>query len=116
MYTLIAALSAIAAFLPASAHAARADDLAALAQVFGGLHHVRRMCEPRRESELWRERMKQLVRLEQPTAQLRRRLVGSFNAGYRDAEGAFSQCDDAAEAYAERQAALGLDLSTRLSK
>lgn len=98
-----------------SAVAARPDDLTTLARVFGELHHVRRMCEPQREAELWRERMKQMVRLEQPTAQLRRRLVGAFNDGFRSAESAHAQCDNDAEAFAESRAAVGAELAAKLA-
>ncbi len=107
-----AAVAMCAAAAPAQA--ARPDDLTALAEVFGELHHVRRLCEPRREGDLWRERMKQLVRLEQPTAKLRGRLVSSFNAGFRNAQGRFSKCDRAAEQFTETRAAEGAALAAKL--
>ena len=41
----------------------RQADLNALSVVFGELHHIRRHCEPRREADLWRNRMKRMVEL-----------------------------------------------------
>ncbi|MEO1015120.1 MAG: TIGR02301 family protein [Pseudomonadota bacterium] len=104
-----------ACVLAAPAHAARPDELVALSAVFGELHHVRRMCEPKREGDLWRERMKQLVRLEQPTAKLRRRLVASFNDGFRSAQERYSECDRAAERFAEGRAGLGAEIAAKLA-
>lgn len=109
-----ALLACLAAATPA--HADRSDDLTALARVFGELHHVRRICEPRAESELWRERMKQMVRLEQPTAKLRQRLVGAFNDGFRSAETIYYECDDAAEDFARARASVGRSIVSTLAQ
>jgi len=83
----------------------RANDLEALSRAFGELHLIRRMCEPRREAEIWRNRMRQLVELEQPQPALRDRMVAAFNAGFRDAERRFDYCDDDARDFAAASAA-----------
>ncbi|MEM6415674.1 MAG: TIGR02301 family protein [Pseudomonadota bacterium] len=102
--------------VPTHAMAAqRQSDLLALANVFGELHHLRRMCEPARETDLWRERMKQLVSLEQPTSTLRRQMVGQFNTGYRNAQGRYLSCTDLAKEYAAIRAGDGRALSSRLA-
>jgi uncharacterized protein (TIGR02301 family) len=103
--SLVLALALALLALPAPAqqridYVQRAQDLEALSRVFGELHHIRRMCEPRREAEVWRNRMRKLVELEQPQPALRDRMVAAFNAGFRDAETRFDYCDGDARDYA----------------
>lgn len=85
----------------------RTADLTALSALFGELHHIRRLCEPRRESEIWRERMKRMIELEQPTSNLQNELVKAFNDGYRTAQTRFDRCDRRAEDFAASNAARG---------
>ncbi|MEO1253158.1 MAG: TIGR02301 family protein [Pseudomonadota bacterium] len=82
----------------------RQRDLAALASVFGELHHIRRLCEPRLESDVWRERMKRLVELEQPQPEAHEELIKRFNNGYRNAGDHFARCDRRARDYAAGRA------------
>lgn len=107
-FALFAVLAALAA--PAAAqdidYQQRARDLELLAGAFGELHHIRRMCEPRRESEIWRNRMRRLVELEQPPTTLRDRMVQAFNSGFRNAEQRFPYCDRDAR---DRAAAVAVD-------
>lgn len=114
---LFAVLLAVAA--PAVAQdfnaAQRERDLKSLAAVFGELHHIRRMCEPRYESDVWRDRMKQLIDLEQPSPALRQGLVAAFNDGYRGGQARFAFCDRDAEDYAAARADEGQAIVARLS-
>ena len=96
------------------AAASRSDDLVLLSTVFGELHFVRRLCEPVREQDYWRERMKQLVALEKPTARERRRLVEGFNKGYNNAQGQFSACTAQAELFSINRAERGEAIVLRL--
>jgi uncharacterized protein (TIGR02301 family) len=100
---------ALVAATPAAAqridYVQRAQDLETLSEAFGVLHHVRRLCEPRRESEVWRNRMRNLVELEQPQPGLRDRMVEAFNSGFREAEQRFEYCDEDARDYAAAVAA-----------
>jgi uncharacterized protein (TIGR02301 family) len=93
---------------------ARAQDLTTLARAFGGLHHIRRMCEPRRESEIWRDRMRRLIELEQPPAALHQDMVAAFNDSFREAERRFPYCDRDARDYAASLAAEGDEAASRL--
>ena len=96
--------------LPAAAqdeYSARRAALTGISRIFGELHHIRRMCEPDREADVWRERMKQLIDLEQPAFDLREEMVGSFNDGYQTAQSRFPFCDRGAEDYAAARAATG---------
>jgi uncharacterized protein (TIGR02301 family) len=98
------------ASLPVAAeedYAARRTALTGLSRVLGELHHIRRMCEPDREADIWRERMKRLVDLELPAFDLREEMVGAFNDGYVSAQTRFPYCDRDAEDYAAARAVEG---------
>ncbi|MGE0409527.1 MAG: TIGR02301 family protein [Amphiplicatus sp.] len=117
MWKSLALAITLFAAAPAAAeidYARRARDLAALSRLFGELHHIRRSCEPRNEADVWRERMKALIELEMPQADLRQDMVAAFNDGYRDAERRFAYCDRDARDYAATIAAEGDDIATRL--
>ncbi len=112
---LLALALVIAAPAAAQDPAQRADDLETLSHTFGGLHHIRRMCEPRDEAEIWRSRMRRLVELEQPQPAVRDRMVAAFNAAFRAAEARFPSCDREARDYAAALAAEGDAAVARLS-
>lgn len=104
--------------LPAAAqdeYEARRAALTGLSQIFGELHHIRRLCEPEREGDIWRERMKRLIDLEQPAFDLREAMVGSFNDGYSSAQSRFAYCDRDAEDYAAARALTGEALVSNLT-
>ena len=96
-------------------YAERARDLETLSRVFGELHHIRRLCEPREESEVWRDRMRKLVELEDPQPALHQRMVEAFNAGYHSAESKFPYCDRDARDHAAALAVEGDQLTERLA-
>ncbi|MCB2112737.1 MAG: TIGR02301 family protein [Parvularculaceae bacterium] len=113
----VAAFFLLAA-LPAAAqddYAARKGALTGLSGIFGELHHIRRMCAPRAESDIWRDRMKRLIELEQPAFDLRDEMVGAFNDAYRAAQARFGYCNRDAEDYAAARAAAGEALVASLS-
>ncbi len=93
----------------------RQDDLYALSSIFGELHHIRRTCEPRLEADIWRERMKSLVDLEEPAPDARNEMVARFNKGYRAAQQHFPSCDRRARDHAAARAALGGEIVARLT-
>ncbi|MEO0398471.1 MAG: TIGR02301 family protein [Pseudomonadota bacterium] len=113
----VSALGASVSLTPAMAldYGKRQGDLKALSAVFGELHHLRRMCEPSRETDFWRERMKQMVSLEQPTASLRRQLVSAFNGGYTSAQQKHSRCSGEARRFAAERASAGRALTSKLA-
>lgn len=121
---LIAGLGLTLCFAPLAAPASAQDyeqyverqrDLTVLSTIFGELHHIRRTCEPRYEADIWRERMKQLMTLEEPEEDVRDRLVAQFNDGYRRAQRSFPSCDRRARDYAASRAAQGEDIVRRLT-
>ena len=93
----------------------REKDLLALAAIFGEMHQIRRHCEPRYESDIWRERMKKLVELEEPEAGSRNRMVASFNDAYRKTQNRFIGCDRRARDYAASRAEQGDRIVSRLT-
>lgn len=75
---------AAAVLLAGTAHGADAPyeaRLYRLGEVLGSLHYLRNLCGE--ESNAWRDQMEALIVAEEPTAEKRRRLVASFNRGYR---------------------------------
>lgn len=92
----------------------RQRDLAALSGLFGEMHHLRRTCEPRLEADVWRERMKKLIALEEPQTNEREELVAKFNEGFRNVQRRFPSCDRRARDYAAAQAAQGDEIVRRL--
>ncbi len=94
---------------------ARLASLPGLARVFGELHHIRRLCEPEREADVWRDRMKRLIDLEQPSYELREQMVGAFNDGYSTAVERFPVCDADAEGYAASRASTGAAIVASLA-
>jgi uncharacterized protein (TIGR02301 family) len=106
----------IALIAPAFAlSSARDGALISLSRIFGEMHHIRRMCEPDREADAWRNRMKRLIDLEQPSFELRESMVGAFNDGYLSAQTRHPFCDGAAEDYAAARAAAGEAIVSNLT-
>lgn len=93
----------------------RRQDLAELSEIFGELHHIRRTCEPRMEGDVWRDRMKKLIDLEEPQAAEREAMVQGFNDGYRGAQRRFPECDRRARDYAAGRAGEGDAIVVRLT-
>jgi uncharacterized protein (TIGR02301 family) len=117
-FLLLAAFVVAAA--PASAQDAewrdRQNALTGLAGIFGELHHVRRMCEPRYEANIWRDRMKKMIDLEEPSFDMREMMVKAFNQGYTAAQNRFDFCDRNAEDYAAARAVEGERLVAGLTR
>lgn len=112
-------LFALAAAAPAAAqnadYGARQRGLVSLSQIFGELHHVRRTCDPDREADVWRNRMKRLIDLEEPSFEVREQMVAAFNDGYVSAQARFPYCDRYAEDYAASRAYAGEALVSNLT-
>lgn len=111
----LAPLAAPAAAQEYEQYVERQRDLTLISALFGELHHLRRTCEPRDEADVWRERMKQLISLEEPEDRVRNQLVTQFNDGYRRAQRSFPSCDRRARDYAAARAAQGEGIVRRLA-
>lgn len=93
----------------------RQRDLEALAGLFGELHHLRRTCDPQFEADVWRERMKRLIELEEPQDAEREALKQAFNKGYRGVQRRYPRCDRRARDYAAGRAMQGDAIVARLT-
>lgn len=112
-------LLALAVAAPAVAqeedYSARQRSLVSLSQIFGELHHIRRTCNPEREGDAWRNRMKGLIEFEEPSFEVREQMVAAFNEGYVSAQARFPYCDRGAENYAASRAYAGEALVSNLT-
>ena len=100
---------------PYETYLARKADLVQLSAVFGELHYLRRMCEPRREANIWRERMQTLIKLETPDSDTHRDMVVAFNDRFRSVQETYPECDQDARRAARDLAFKGSEIANRLS-
>ncbi|MEE9329474.1 MAG: TIGR02301 family protein [Parvularculaceae bacterium] len=70
----------------------RQDHLVLLAETLGELHHLRQLCHRNSRPDLWRERMKELVTLEEPVAVTRQKMIEGFNHRFKKAEKKWTNC------------------------
>ncbi len=115
VFLLLALMVAAPAFAQDEDYGARQRSLVSLSQIFGELHHIRRTCEPDREGDAWRNRMKQLIELEEPSFEVREEMVAAFNDGYVSSQARFPYCDRGAENYAAARAYAGEALVSNLT-
>jgi len=91
-------------------------DFTRLAEILGALHYLGPLCGDK-EKERWRGEMQGLLDSEQPTADRRDRLVGSFNRGYQAYEQTYRNCTPAADLvihrFLDEGARLSRDIATR---
>ena len=71
-------------------------DLERLAEVMGALHYLRAICGAN-EGPKWRNEMQSLVDAEAPSGDRRRKIVASFNRGYRGFQQTYRTCTPAAD-------------------
>lgn len=115
---LVVALSVLAA--PADAAeggpAPFDGDLQRLAEILGGLQHLRTICGAR-EGQMWRNEMQALLDAEAPSGERRDRMIASFNRGYRGFQQSYRTCTPAAELairrYLEEGARIARDITAR---
>jgi uncharacterized protein (TIGR02301 family) len=71
-------------------------DLARLAEIMGALHYLRAICGAN-EGQKWRNEMQALIDAEAPNGERRRKIVASFNRGYRGFQQTYRTCTPAAD-------------------
>ncbi|MCW4113933.1 TIGR02301 family protein [Aurantimonas sp. MSK8Z-1] len=85
-----------------------------LASILGSVHFLRTLCgDP--NAQIWRNKMSELIDAQAPNEADRRRLVASFNGGYRAFESTYQQCTPAARLAVDRYLAEGATLSREIS-
>ena len=85
-----------------------------LAEIMGALHYVQGLCDPA-NSEFWRDRMQEMLRLEKPSLEQKNALTLQFNAGYDAASTKFSSCTDEARTLASAKATEGEAIAQSLA-
>ena len=117
-------LAIIASILLCLAVPARADDTPApfdndlqrLAEILGALHYLRGVCGAN-EGQKWRDQMQSLIDTETTDGNRRRKIVASFNRGYRGFEQTYRSCTPAADLairrYLEEGAKISRDITAR---
>lgn len=93
----------------------RQQDLTTLSGIFGELHHIRRTCNPRREANIWRERMQNMVELEEPGSDTHLNMVNAFNEGFQSARSRYPDCSRATQDAGKAIAGRGETIVQRLA-
>jgi uncharacterized protein (TIGR02301 family) len=92
------------------------NDLQRLAEILGALHYLRPLCGAN-DGQRWRNEMQALVDAETPTGERRRRIVASFNRGYRGFQQTYRTCTPAADIairrYLDEGAKIARDITAR---
>ena len=118
LFTIAAVLLCIA--LPARAQnetpAPFDGELERLAEVMGALHYLRAICGAN-EGQKWRNEMQALIDAETPNGERRRKIVASFNRGYRGFQQTYRACTPAADLairrYLEEGAKIAREITAR---
>ncbi len=85
-----------------------------LAEVLGGAHYIQVLCQGK-DNQTWRNRMVELLELENPDYYLRQKLVGAFNAGYQKQRKFSMTCDNFSKQQLQTLAKQGRILSDALA-
>jgi uncharacterized protein (TIGR02301 family) len=111
-----AAAAAVPAFAQPQAQPQQGSDdwyqqqLTTLAEVLGGSHYLRILCQGRGDQR-WRTYMQGVIQRE---PQYNDQLIAAFNRGYRDQEARFPTCDETTRQMEAELRARGLRISQGL--
>ena len=83
-----------------------AESLMRLAEILGGLHHLRPLCGAP-DGQIWRQKMSALIQAQDPTPEDRKRFVERFNQSYRSLAEIHRTCTPAAIEIIDRYLAEG---------
>ena len=101
---------------PAEATAPYDGELVRLAEILGSLHYLRNVCGAR-EGQKWRNQMQDLIDAEQLDGERKRKVVASFNRGYRVFQQTYRTCTPAADIairrYLDEGAKISRDITAR---
>ena len=92
------------------------NDLQRLGEIMGALHYLRAICGAN-EGQKWRNEMQALLDAEAPDGERRRKIVASFNRGYRGFQQTYRNCTPAADLairrYLDEGAKIARDITAR---
>ena len=89
-------------------------DLQRLAEILGALHYLRAVCGAN-EGQRWRNEMQSLVDAEAPDGDRRRKIIASFNRGYRGFQQTYRTCTPAADLAIRRYLEEGAKISREIT-
>ena len=87
------------------------SDLQRLAEILGSLQYLRGVCGAN-EGQKWRNEMQTLIDAEAPNGERKRKIVASFNRGYRGFQQTYRTCTPAADVAIRRY----LDEGARIAR
>lgn len=91
-------------------------ELVRLAEILGSLHYLRNVCGAH-EGQKWRNQMQDLIDAEQLEGERKRKVVASFNRGYRVFQQTYRTCTPAADIairrYLDEGAKISRDITAR---
>ncbi|PHR57373.1 MAG: TIGR02301 family protein [Robiginitomaculum sp.] len=85
-----------------------------LAETIGAIHYLHVVCQGRKTQD-WRDRMVEMLELENPGYRARGRLIGAFNQGYRQQARRFPDCGSQIDRQIQIKAEQGRILSDALA-
>ena len=92
------------------------NDLARLGEILGALHYLRAICGAN-EGQKWRNEMQALIDAEAPSGERRRKIVATFNRGYRGFQQTYRNCTPSADLairrYLDEGAKIARDITAR---
>ncbi len=89
-------------------------DLQRLAEILGALHYLRAVCGAN-EGQKWRDEMQALIEAEIPDGDRRRKVIVSFNRGYRGFQQTYRTCTPAADLAIRRYLEEGSKISREIT-
>ena len=89
-------------------------DLQRLAEILGALHYLRPVCGAK-DGPRWRNEMQALIDTETPNGERRRKIVASFNRGYRGFQQTYRTCTPAADFAIRRYLEEGSKISREIT-
>jgi len=93
-------------------HSAR---LVRIAEIMGGLHYLRGICD-KENNQVWRGNMLRLLDLEQPPQDVRERMVSRFNSYFDREKRSYSTCNRKTTREIKRLAGEGQQLTSELTR
>jgi len=90
------------------------NDLQRLAEILGALHYLRAVCGAN-EGQKWRDQMQALIDAETTDGDRRRKIVASFNRGYRGFEQTYRSCTPSADLAIRRYLEEGAKISREIT-
>jgi uncharacterized protein (TIGR02301 family) len=114
MLTLLVLMGLACAFAPPARAQTMPGSMFKLAEVLGGVHHFRTLCDAR-EGQLWRNKMIELLDAVRPGEKDRQALIARFNDAFHKYRNSYSSCNRSAATQGDRLMDEGRRLADELA-